>query len=124
MNIIFAPEMNFIFQHVSNFHVYHCSGGKMLRAKIKQHCPPFPSLKYLRKGKRQEINLFFFFFLVGDSMTPPKGPKAGELFKKKAVPLLAPVSPELLGKVTQQVSPSLGAQGAWSPTTSLPAAAA
>ena len=81
MNIIFVPEMNFIFQNVSNFHVYHCSGGKMLRAKIKQHCPPFPSFKYLRKEKRQERN--FFFFLVEDSMTPPKGPKAGELFKKK-----------------------------------------
>ena len=44
-------------------------------------------------------------------MTPPKGPRAGELFKKKnknTRPSLAPVPPELLGKVAQQVSPSVG----------------
>ena len=47
----------------------------------------------------------------------PKGPRAGELLKKqqqqqqqqkKKRPSLAPVPPELLGKVAQQVSPSVG----------------
>lgn len=59
-------------------------------------------------------------------MTPPKAPRAGELLKQKNKhPSLAPVPPELLGKVAQQVSPFAGGtQGAWTPTTSLPAAAA
>lgn len=42
-------------------------------------------------------------------MTPPKAPRAGELLKQKNKhPSLAPVPPELLGKVAQQVSPSAG----------------
>ena len=58
-------------------------------------------------------------------MTPPKGPRAGELFKKKKnMPLSGPCTSRAPGKGHPAGQPLRGAQGTWTPTTSLPAAAA
>lgn len=59
-------------------------------------------------------------------MTPPKAPRAGELLKqKKQTPLSGPCTSRAPGKGRPAGQPLCrGAQGAWTPTTSLPAAAA
>lgn len=92
----------------------------MLRAEIKQHCPLFLFLEYLSKEKRQERSLSY---LRIRGLLPKALPKQVNCLKKKAMPHLAPVPQELLGKVTELVRPSVGAQGAQTPTISLPAAA-